>query len=121
MSGRRQEKKSDLLRRWFQGDECDLFVWEDEAQKLATFQLAWNHQGQERLLLWKRGAGFFSLGEVDDGEMAPERNRSPILVSDGGESPQGEVLEKLRSSVMTLPEGMRQEILAALNDFQTSR
>lgn len=71
-----------LLRRWFQDDYFDLFVWQSAGAAIVAFQLCYDIASQERVLSWREGSGF-SHHRIDSGEATPRKNMSPILVADG--------------------------------------
>src|SRR6185436_13835548 len=74
-----------LLRRWFQDDYFDLFVWLTPNRLLRAFQLAYERARDERVLEWSGDSGFVH-SRVDSGEQLPNSNRTPLLV-DGGTCP----------------------------------
>lgn len=69
------------VRRWFADDDLDLIVWFD-TRSISGFQLCYDRRGNERALTWTRNEGYFH-NRVDDGESAPTKNQTPILVADG--------------------------------------
>jgi hypothetical protein len=69
-------------RHWFQDDFFDLFVWMDNSGTVVAFQLCYDRSHQERVLVWNQEKGFLHR-RVDDGELTPLKNMSPILISDG--------------------------------------
>ncbi|MBF0427033.1 MAG: hypothetical protein HQL66_14560 [Magnetococcales bacterium] len=119
VSGQRQEEGRSLRRRWFQGEGCDLFVWGEDTGDVVAFQLAWEHEGRERVVAWRRATGRFDVGAVDDGEANPERNHTPLLI-DGGDSNDGrplldaQTLARLHADVTTLPEPLCRQLLDVL-------
>lgn len=78
------------FRRWFSGDYFDLFVWYDsdyptdqsDTNHIAGFQLSYDKENKERALTWKEKSGF-THDLVDDGEIRPTEDRTPILMKDG--------------------------------------
>ncbi len=68
-------------RRWFSDDYIDLVIW-TEASDVKGFQLCYDKRGTERAVTWFRNTGF-SHERIDNGELDPEKNCSPILVPDG--------------------------------------
>jgi hypothetical protein len=81
IDGVRQDDPT-LRRRWFQDHYFDLFVWQSAKSAIVAFQLCYDIPSQERVLSWRDASGF-SHHRIDSGEATPERNMSPILVSDG--------------------------------------
>ena len=71
-----------LLRRWFQDDYFDLFVWLTPQSALRAFQLAYERTRRERVLEWSSEHGF-RHNRVDSGERLPRANMTPLLVRCG--------------------------------------
>jgi hypothetical protein len=71
-----------LLRRWFQDDYFDLFVWLTPQGALRTFQLAYDRTRRERVLAWSSERRF-GHNRVDSGERLPRANMTPLLVRGG--------------------------------------
>lgn len=70
------------LRRWFQDDAMDLFVWLGEANTFVGFQLAYDKPREERALTWKNTTGFRHT-RVDDGAKPGRHPGTPLLLADG--------------------------------------
>jgi hypothetical protein len=71
-------------RRWFSSPEMDLIVWYGEGRSVAAFELYYDKNRAEHVLIWRTGQGFSHLA-VDDGEQNPvfEYKEAPILIPDG--------------------------------------
>ena len=69
-----------LLRRWYEDEYFDLFVWVAPDGEIAAFQLAYDKGGQERVLGWDRAAGYLHRG-VDSGEESGFQNMTPLLTT----------------------------------------
>ncbi|MBT8065529.1 MAG: hypothetical protein KJN94_10935 [Gammaproteobacteria bacterium] len=71
-------------RRWFSSPEIDLIVWYGEDGAQDGFELYYDKNVSEHVLIWRESQGFRHLA-VDDGEQKPalEYKESPILVPDG--------------------------------------
>jgi hypothetical protein len=69
------------IRRWFQDDYLDLFLWITSQGKVSAFQLAYARTRDERVLSWSRTRGF-SHSRVDSGESGPFDSRTPLLIAD---------------------------------------
>ena len=78
--GVRQDDPS-AIRRWFQDDYFDLFLWVTPQGKVSAFQLAYARTREERVLSWSRTRGF-SHSRVDSGESGPFDTRTPLLMAD---------------------------------------
>ena len=69
---------SGLRKRWFQDAYFDLFVWQNACGQITSFQLCYDRQGEERVIVWDSQRGFEHLS-VDDGEGLPSKNMSPVF------------------------------------------
>lgn len=69
-------------KRWFQDNYFDLFVWQDDDAQIVSFQLCYDRFGKERVISWNHERGF-GHHRIDDGEISPHKNMSPIFISDG--------------------------------------
>ncbi len=69
-------------RRWFSDDYFDLIVWLENDDSIYGFQLCYDKFTNERALSWKKDKGY--LHElIDDGEIAGEIKKSPVMTPDG--------------------------------------
>src|SRR5512146_1870967 len=71
-----------LLRRWFQDDYFDLFVWLTPQGALRAFQLAYERTRRERVLEWSSEHGF-GHHRVDSGEQPLRSSMTPLLLRGG--------------------------------------
>lgn len=71
-------------RRWFSSSDMDVIIWTDEDRSITAFELYYDKNVNEHVLVWRKGIGFSHLA-VDDGEQKPVLNykETPILVPDG--------------------------------------
>ena len=90
-------------RRWFSSSEMDLIVWYGEGGSVAAFELYYDKNRAEHVLIWRAGHGFSHLA-VDDGEQNPvfEYKEAPILIPDG-EFDLGRIRERFEESSEKLP------------------
>src|SRR5919197_6045866 len=78
-----RQAAGERYRRWFMDDYFDLIVWYDPDDEIYGFQLCYDKPGRERVITWKKDAGF-SHEAVDDGEGRPGKYKmSPIIRRDG--------------------------------------
>ena len=70
------------LRRWFQDDYFDLYLWHDASGEPIGFQLCYDRNRKEGAITWDRVAGF-GHDRVDNGEHIARHPMTPILRSDG--------------------------------------
>jgi len=66
------------LRRWFQDDYFDLYVWQDAAGEPLAFQLCYDRHHDEGTIHWSQEAGY-SHARVDHGRSAPGHAMTPVL------------------------------------------
>lgn len=105
----------DIRKRWFQDSYFDLFVWQDEQERIVSFQLCYDRSGQERVISWDRERGF-GHHRVDDGEASPHKNMSPVFVSDGVFSAQ-EVLPKFAQAGQQINPNINAFIMQKLTEY----
>jgi len=72
----------DTVRRWYQDDYFDLFLWLMPHGKVSAFQLAYERTRDERVLSWSQMRGL-SHSRVDSGENGPFDSGTPLLIADG--------------------------------------
>lgn len=77
----RQDSERDL-RRWFQDEYFDLFVWQDAAGTPIAFQLCYARDRREGAISWSDGQGY-AHARVDAGTQMPKHGMAPILRADG--------------------------------------
>ena len=96
-------------RRWFSSNEMDVIIWIDENRSIKAFELYYDKNVNEHVLVWRDGSGFSHLA-VDDGEQKPvlSYKETPILIPDG-------VFEADR--IMRLFETTREDLPAELFKF----
>jgi len=76
------QNSNSVKKRWFQDDYFDLFTWQDNTGRIINFQLCYDRQGNEHVILWDFEKGFGHY-RIDDGESSPHKNMSPVFVSNG--------------------------------------
>ncbi|HEC13125.1 MAG TPA: hypothetical protein ENI80_07725 [Acidiferrobacteraceae bacterium] len=70
----------DIRRRWFNDATVDLFLWQGKTDEILGFQFCYNKYNQERMISWFADSGYQHC-HVDNGEVSPKRNMSPILLA----------------------------------------
>lgn len=97
-----QQTSEQAYRRWYQDEYFDLFVWQDESEKITSFQLCYDRSGEERVLVWDNERGFEHY-QIDDGEFSPCKNMAPVFLSPTSFS-RSEVIPQFdRASIMIIP------------------
>ena len=78
----------ELRRQWFSSTDMDLIVWYDESDLISRFELYYDKNVHEHVLIWRAESGFAHLA-VDDGEQKPvlSYKETPILIPDGQVDP----------------------------------
>lgn len=103
------QRQGEPRRRWFTDEFFDIFVWLDHDLAITGFQLCYDKKGRERALTWIRGRGF-RHDLIDDGELSPTKNRSPILIADGT-FPENEILVRFVTNSGDIEERIRSFII----------
>ncbi len=100
-------------RRWFEGEELELIVWETTAGGIEGFQLCYvARDGAGRALTWRAGEGFVHA-RVDEGDTSPFKNETPVLRPDGA-VPWAELAALFRNAGAALDTPLRELVLARL-------
>lgn len=104
------------LRRWFQDDYFDLFVWLDVAGTPLAFQLCYNRNHGEGSITWNSSAGFVH-DRVDAGEQSPKRGMTPILRADG-QPPYFRIYNRFLTASTGLPAELRAFLVEQLREYR---
>ena len=88
-----------LQRRWFHDDYFDLFVWQDAGGALARFELCYGQDAGEQALVWLGEGRYFHDGAA------------------GAATDARELLRRFERAGAGLPEGLRREVRARLQDY----
>ncbi len=76
------QRPGEPKRRWFSGSQMDLFIWQNEADEIVSYQLTYDKPHSEKAVVWDDKNGISHL-EVDDGLNPGGHPGSPVLVPDG--------------------------------------
>lgn len=77
-----RQRTGEYFRRWFQGQQMEVLVWEDMEHNLAGFEMSYRKGLTEYALLWEH-PDHFAHYRVDDGEGSFGRHKSsPVLLHD---------------------------------------
>lgn len=77
-----RRRTGEYFRRWFQGQQMEVLLWEDMEHNLAGFEMSYRNGPIEFALIWEH-PDHFAHYRVDDGEDFPGRHKgSPILLHD---------------------------------------
>jgi hypothetical protein len=110
------QHRGEPLRRWFADDYFDIIVWQDHDGAIVGFQLCYDKNLNERALTWSRENGF-QHDFIDDGEAAPPKKKTPILLADGP-FVVNEVMEKFLAESEGLEAPIRSFIIEKLHCYR---
>lgn len=103
-------------RRWFHDEFFDLYVWENFAGEVLSFQLCYAKSGMQRALRWSEESGYRHEG-VDSPEDKPGRAMSAIFVADGAFDPK-QIGEKFAQESIEMPLGIKQFVQEKIRAYQ---
>ncbi len=104
------------LRRWFQDEYFDLFVWLDAAGVPLAFQLCYDRNRGEGAITWNGIAGFVH-DRVDAGEPSPKRVMTPILRTDG-QPPYFRIYNRFLAASSECPAELRAFLIERLHEYR---
>ena len=79
-----EQRDAQRVKRWYQDEYFDLFVWLDHAGDLTRFQLCYERDTRsERALEWQHGRGFQHLAVRQRYSGSPGRDHSGDMALDG--------------------------------------
>jgi hypothetical protein len=105
------------IKRWFQDDYFDLYVWQDLAGEVLRFQLCYERDSRhERALEWQRGRGFQHLAVRQRYSGSPGRDQSGDMALDGV-LPYVTLKGRFAAAARSLPPEMSSFIQDKLNEY----
>ena len=105
------------VKRWFQDDYFDLFVWQDRAGELVRFQLCYERDTRhERALEWQQGVGFQHLSVRQRYSGSPGRDLSGDMALDGV-IPSVALKDRCAAAASALPPEMQRFIEDKLTEY----
>lgn len=111
----RLNRDNDKRKRWFQNDYFDLFTWQDNSGNITSFQLCYDRLWNEHVICWDCKNGFEHF-RVDDGEVSPCKNMSPIFIKEGI-FPYHEVMSQFVQSSQQINEDIRVFIIQKMDEY----
>ena len=87
-------------RRWFQGENFDLIVWQSLEDGISGFQLCYKNT-LEHSITWRKDVDTVEYHVVDDGNSTFSFKKSPIL-KENGTCPKNEIIERFNAACATL-------------------
>jgi hypothetical protein len=100
-------------RRWFHDEYFDLFVWQNSANEIESFQLCYGIDSSERALEWRKNRGFFHDGAkvaAPEGilDMKPAASREPSATA---------MTSRFEFAARALPDDIREAITARIREY----
>ena len=115
-SGRQDGSRG--LRRWFQDEYFDLYVWHAASGAPVGMQLCYDRSRREGAITWDERSGF-GHDQVDDGEGGPFLNMTPILRADGA-PPYFRIYDRFHAASAECPREIRDFVIERLRDFRVA-
>jgi hypothetical protein len=102
-------------RRWFHDEYFDLFVWQNTANEIESFQLCYGIDSSERALEWRKNRGFFHDG-------AKPGNTVPGAILDAPETAAREpsaaaITSRFEFAARALPDDIRGAVTAKIREY----
>jgi hypothetical protein len=73
-----RQESHEFLKRWFQDEDIDLFIWQNDETDVARFELTYNKRRHEKSLVWSSQTGFTHY-DIETGEgFSGHAKMSPI-------------------------------------------
>jgi hypothetical protein len=107
------------LRRWFQDDYFDLFLWQDHAGAPLGFQLCYDRSRAEGAISWSTEAGF-THARVDGGDRLSGRHPMSPLLRAAGHPPYFRIYNCFLEASTALEPRLRAFVIERLRDYRTA-
>jgi hypothetical protein len=105
-------------RRWFHDEYFDLFVWQNTANEIESFQLCYGIDSSERALEWRKNRGFFHDG-AKAGKPMPAGTLDARPVA-GGEPSTAAMTSRFEFAARALPEDIRLAVTERIREYANS-
>ena len=102
-------------RRWFHDEYFDLFVWQNSADEIESFQLCYGIDSSERALEWRKNRGFFHDG-AKAGVAVPD-NTIDTRRAEGREPSAEAMSSRFDFAARALPEELRVAVTARIREY----
>jgi len=106
------------MRRWFQDEYFDLYLWQDASGASIGFQLCYDRTGKEGAVTWDEQRGF-GHDHVDDGEQGRLVGMTPILRRDGA-APYFRIYNRFLAASTECPREVRDFVVARLREYRVA-
>ncbi len=100
-------------RRWFHDEYFDLFVWQNSAGAIESFQLCYGIDSSERALEWRKNRGFFH----DGAKAAAPGAISDARPSAGHEPGAAAMTSRFEFAARALPDDIRDAVTARIREY----
>ncbi|MEO7726704.1 MAG: hypothetical protein ABIS45_05580 [Burkholderiales bacterium] len=108
------QAESDSHRRWFHDEYFDLFVWQDDASAITSFQLCYGIDSSEQALEWRLAGGFFhdgmKPGAPDTGKTEARRTPNAARATDA-------MTSRFVFAARALPEDIRAAVTSKIREY----
>jgi hypothetical protein len=102
-------------RRWFHDEYFDLFVWQNGADEIESFQLCYGIDSSERALEWRKSRGFFhdgaKIGTPVPGGILDTQNAG------GGDKTAQTISSRFEFAARSLPDDIRIAVTARIREY----
>ena len=105
------------LRRWFQDDYFDLYLWHDPSGVPIGLQLCYDRNRKQGAITWDSLSGF-GHDRVDDGQPNPFSRMSPILLATDSPPPYFRVYERFLAASADCPQAVRDFAIDRLRAYR---
>ena len=104
------------LRRWFQDDYFDLYIWQDARGEFLALQLCYDRHHGEGSIRWSRDEGY-AHARVDNGHRAGGYSMTPIL-RPASPPPYFRVYHRYLAATCDWDPGLRAFVLERLREYR---
>src|SRR5262245_37573944 len=104
------------VRRWFQDEYFDLYLWHDTSGAPIGFQLCYDRTRKEGAITWDTRGGF-GHDRVDDGEPSAFSSMTPILRADGT-PPYFRIYDRFLAASIECPQSVRDFAIDRLRAYR---
>ena len=113
-SGRQDGSRG--LRRWFQDEYFDLYLWHDASGAPIGFQLCYDRNHKEGAITWDKLVGF-GHDRVDGGQQSAKYPMTPILRADGA-PPYFRIYDRFLAASADSPQAVRDFAIDRLRAYR---
>ena len=102
-------------RRWFHDEYFDLFVWQNDANEITSFQLCYGIDSSERALEWHKNRGFFHDGAKPTKRVAGtilDARLGPVDAADANT-----INSRFEFAARALPEDLHLAVSARIREY----